>query len=295
MLWLPHERFSQDLALQAERDVRVREMRSSRRKDKKVFEYLVDVFDLDKLSTWITEDQLRISLSPTLLAELKGIYLHHEHHGIEIFENRSLTERISNSVFSRAQSEVYLKHPATSINDEHISRTSQSPITINYNHDTCDAGDDGPQPAKRRKPRSAPAVHDTEQGIVDGRSSDDPNDEDYRDMRGAAGSELRSRPRSRKRVRWAESTEDTAVKAASTHLPYVSCRAIAVTCPTDLEELQSFAPVSDANRLWQICQITDRKVVYGKNHYKVKWEDTWEPESELAGARELIDEFEAKL
>jgi hypothetical protein len=27
---------------------------------------------VDELYTWITEDQLRISLSPTLLAELKG-------------------------------------------------------------------------------------------------------------------------------------------------------------------------------------------------------------------------------
>jgi hypothetical protein len=46
-------------------------MRSSRRKGRKVFEYLVDAFGL-VARTWITEDQLRISLSPTLLAELKG-------------------------------------------------------------------------------------------------------------------------------------------------------------------------------------------------------------------------------
>jgi hypothetical protein len=43
-------------------------MRSSqRRKGRIVFEYLVD-----ELSTWIAEDQLRISLSIALLAELKG-------------------------------------------------------------------------------------------------------------------------------------------------------------------------------------------------------------------------------
>jgi hypothetical protein len=40
---------------------------SRRSKDKKIFEYLVD-----ELSTWITEDQLRISLSPMLFAKLKG-------------------------------------------------------------------------------------------------------------------------------------------------------------------------------------------------------------------------------
>ena len=66
---LPCERSSQDLLSQVERDVvRFHHLRSSRRsKCKKIFEYLVD-----ELSTWITEDQLRISLSPTLLAGLKG-------------------------------------------------------------------------------------------------------------------------------------------------------------------------------------------------------------------------------
>jgi len=48
--------------------MQVHRMRCSRRsKGKKIFEYLVD-----ELSTWITEDQLRISLSPMLFAELKG-------------------------------------------------------------------------------------------------------------------------------------------------------------------------------------------------------------------------------
>ncbi|KAJ2896399.1 hypothetical protein MKZ38_005583 [Zalerion maritima] len=64
---LPCERSSQDLLSQVERDVvRVHHLRS-RSKCKKVFEYLVD-----ELSTWITEDQPRISLSPTLLAGLKA-------------------------------------------------------------------------------------------------------------------------------------------------------------------------------------------------------------------------------
>jgi hypothetical protein len=68
MLWPPCRRPSQDLALQAESDIfRVRDMRSSRRKGRKVFEYLVDVWDLDEPRTRITEDQLRISLSPMFL------------------------------------------------------------------------------------------------------------------------------------------------------------------------------------------------------------------------------------
>ena len=69
MPWPPCERSSQYLVPQVERDVmRVHHMRCSRRsKGRKIFEYLVDA-----LSTWVTEDQLRISLSPTLLTGLKG-------------------------------------------------------------------------------------------------------------------------------------------------------------------------------------------------------------------------------
>jgi hypothetical protein len=65
----PCQRYSQDLVPQVEGDaVRVHHMRCSRRsKGKKIFEYLVD-----ELSTWVTEDRLRISLNLTLLTGLKG-------------------------------------------------------------------------------------------------------------------------------------------------------------------------------------------------------------------------------
>ena len=46
-------------------------MRSSLHKGRKVFEYLVDAFGLND-RPWITEDQLRISLSPMLVAKPKG-------------------------------------------------------------------------------------------------------------------------------------------------------------------------------------------------------------------------------
>jgi hypothetical protein len=72
MPWPPCELYSQDLALRTEMYIfRVCGMRSSRRKGRKVFEYLVEALDLDD-RTWITEDQLRISLSPMLVAEPKG-------------------------------------------------------------------------------------------------------------------------------------------------------------------------------------------------------------------------------
>jgi len=67
---MPCEPYSQDLALQVD-IFRVCGMRSSLRNGRKFFEYLVDMFGLDS-RTWTTEDQLRISLSPRLVAELKG-------------------------------------------------------------------------------------------------------------------------------------------------------------------------------------------------------------------------------
>jgi hypothetical protein len=67
---MPCEPYSQDLAPQVN-IFRVREMRSSLRNNRKVFEYLVDMFGLDSY-TWTTGDQMRISLGPMLVAELKG-------------------------------------------------------------------------------------------------------------------------------------------------------------------------------------------------------------------------------
>jgi hypothetical protein len=66
---LPCERFFQKLGPTGRKGRYARSSRrcSRRSKGKKIFEYLVD-----ELSTWITEDQPRISLSPMLFAELKG-------------------------------------------------------------------------------------------------------------------------------------------------------------------------------------------------------------------------------
>jgi len=64
---------SQDLAL----PIRVRKMRYSQRKGRKVFEYLVNTFGLDN-NIWIAKDQLRISLSPILVLKLKGKQLLYE-------------------------------------------------------------------------------------------------------------------------------------------------------------------------------------------------------------------------
>jgi hypothetical protein len=64
-------------------------MRCRRRsKGRKIFEYLVD-----ELSTWITEDQLRISLSSTLISELRGKFLVKEGPGLE-----ELGEHVANGI-----------------------------------------------------------------------------------------------------------------------------------------------------------------------------------------------------
>lgn len=70
LISMPCEPYSQDPALQVD-IFRVCGMRSSLRKGRKVFEYLVNMFNLDSF-TWTTEDQLRISPRPMLVAELKG-------------------------------------------------------------------------------------------------------------------------------------------------------------------------------------------------------------------------------
>jgi hypothetical protein len=69
----PCKLYSQNPAtLQAEMDIsRVYNLRSIWCEGRKTLEYLVEAFGLDA-RTWITEDQLRVSLSPTLAAELRG-------------------------------------------------------------------------------------------------------------------------------------------------------------------------------------------------------------------------------
>jgi hypothetical protein len=42
-------------------------------------------------------------------------------------------------------------------------------------------------------------------------------------------------------------------------------------------------------------EVTGGKMVGDKMYYRVDWEPTWEPESELGEAEELIDEYLATL
>lgn len=64
-------------------------------------------------------------------------------------------------------------------------------------------------------------------------------------------------------------------------------------CTTELEEPQSAALVTDPSQQWEIRKIIGQKMIGCERHYRVKWKDTWMPESELAGAKEMVDAFMA--
>ncbi|TAQ85245.1 hypothetical protein B7494_g6427 [Chlorociboria aeruginascens] len=94
--------------IQTDMDIlRVRDMRSRLYKGRKVFEYQVDAFGLDESPGWITEDQLKISLSPMLVAKHRASSFH---------------------PLGEAQRDVLLRHSATPTSDEyhHASRDSRS-------------------------------------------------------------------------------------------------------------------------------------------------------------------------
>ena len=52
---------------------------------------------------------------------------------------------------------------------------------------------------------------------------------------------------------------------------------------------------SQPGALWEIRRITGMRKVDGVQEFRVAWAQTWMPESELGGARELVDEFKAQL
>ncbi|KAE9373826.1 hypothetical protein N431DRAFT_456560 [Stipitochalara longipes BDJ] len=62
---------------------------------------------------------------------------------------------------------------------------------------------------------------------------------------------------------------------------------------TEFEAPQSAASVADPDHHWGIRKIIDQKMVGCEKHYRVEWNETWMPESELAEAKELVDAFKA--
>ena len=52
---------------------------------------------------------------------------------------------------------------------------------------------------------------------------------------------------------------------------------------------------SQPSDLWEICRITGMRKVAGVQEFRVAWTQTWMPESDLGGARKLVEEFKARL
>jgi hypothetical protein len=158
----PHELYPQNLALQTEMDIsRVCNMRSSLYKRRKVFEYLVDVLHLGS-RTWITEDQLRISLIPTLTRVIGESLFTHSPINFEHCYNlgTSRSPSTTSAPPTPAQSgepESGNRGEKQGRQDTHMKISSDTRYFINTD-DTCDTSDEDPRPAKRRKPCSAPAV-----------------------------------------------------------------------------------------------------------------------------------------
>lgn len=161
----------QNLALQKEIQIlKVCGMRSSPCKGNKSFEYLVDASGLDA-STWITENQLQISLGPMLVAEPQAL------------------TAPSSYFSSQAQSDVHLRHSATPNSDKHchvsrvsspadpalggepasrkrghqhmyteINKETYNSVNTDNNRNASETDDEDPRPAKRRKSGIVSAV-----------------------------------------------------------------------------------------------------------------------------------------
>ena len=79
-------------------------------------------------------------------------------------------------------------------------------------------------------------LRDTDQEMVDDRSPDDPDDEDYADMSNAAGSKRGGRPHSRKRIRRTKDRARNDVDGPSTYPLDVSYHATAVASSSRTQE-----------------------------------------------------------
>jgi len=62
---------------------------------------------------------------------------------------------------------------------------------------------------------------------------------------------------------------------------------------SDVEEPQLDGTLSYDK--WEVRDIAGRKLVGGKVFYLVDWAPTWEPESEVGGTKELVDELVASF
>lgn len=46
---------------------------------------------------------------------------------------------------------------------------------------------------------------------------------------------------------------------------------------------------------WEICDIIGHKMISDKTYYYLGWDRSWVPESEMSGAKKLVDVYYTKL
>ena len=134
-------------------------------------------------------------------------------------------------------------------------------------------------------------------------SSRDGNNSDYKNHDDDADQDSYEGPRPAKRRKLFPSDSDPPSewnRKRRLHRPHgepdnTTSAASAALKSTDLGDPQLVDRVTGADQEWEIRSIIGRQKVDGVVQYWVEWEPTWMPESELMGARELVDEFEARL
>jgi hypothetical protein len=63
---------------------------------------------------------------------------------------------------------------------------------------------------------------------------------------------------------------------------------------SSFDQSERIGLAAEPNQEWAVRNIIGQKMIDEEMHYQVVWEPTWVPESELAGAKELVDGFVAK-
>ena len=68
-----------------------------------------------------------------------------------------------------------------------------------------------------------------------------------------------------------------------------------LTCQQYTDALHSTDEDPQPGDLWDIRKVIGMRQVDGVKEFHVAWAQTWMPESDLGGARELVEEFKARL
>lgn len=248
----PCERPSQDMILPVEMDItRVHRMRIDKRsKGKKTFEYLVN-----EPRTWISDDQLTISLNPMLVTDLEGS---------------------SPYPLSETQLDVLSRHSGTPISTSQAFRNSSTlagkPATLKRGHQEM-----------YTKINNEPDYSFPPEAIANDTGGEDLQSSKRQRLSAPLGATVLNRLAKRSRRAVSLIPED---KNAS------SAAAFKSACSA---ESQLAALMIHNNDDWEVRKIIGKKDIEGVLYYRVVWAETWQPAHSLLHAKELVDEFETRM